>query len=420
MDPCEASNFEESFAVLEPDIELQHVPRVGDIPLSASEEATLTALANAIAERLEINLKREFRAKSSIRCASYVDFFVPELFDIDQQSLVHVESFKIPVCDAQVDDPPSYQPPIPAIPSPPLTKAQIKAEYLELIMLWLIFLWSLLSQGFRLVKSAIPYNWDDSALDLRDYGVNITDDVRDICGQDEVEVYADPVPPDKSSSPHCEPIDFKISLYSEPMNIDLQDIFLYPISISEPNHLLIFDADLKSLLCHGPSFQQDMRKFFISFEPSTESPSHNEPFKRAESQPFSSCARYVDYFVSQVFESSLERVPKSDEVSEHVPESGDDPPSYQESELASKSDFVSTNHRKKAKYFSFILDAFQVSLKSLSRLVFESTPKVEASDAIHHSPTDESELGGRQSLLSIPIIATEVPEDPVPPDKTGC
>jgi hypothetical protein len=202
-----ASNFEEPLAVLEPDIELQRVPRVGDIPLSASEEATLTAFANAIAERLEINLKRESRAKSSIRCASYIDFFVPELFDMDEQYQAHVASFKIPVCDVQVDDPPSYQPSIPAIPSPPLTKAQIKAEYLELIVLGLIFLWSLLSQGFRFVKSAIPYICEDSALELRDYAVEITHGARDICGQDEVEVYADPMPPDKSFSPHCEPID---------------------------------------------------------------------------------------------------------------------------------------------------------------------------------------------------------------------
>jgi hypothetical protein len=131
--PCaarveESSNFEEPLAVLVLDIELQRFPQVGDIPLSASEEVTLTAFVNAIAERLEINLKRESRAKSSLRCASYIDFFVPELFDMDEQYQAHVELFKIPVCDVQVDDPPSYQPPIPAILSPPLTKAQTKAE----------------------------------------------------------------------------------------------------------------------------------------------------------------------------------------------------------------------------------------------------------------------------------------------------
>ncbi|KAJ7366308.1 hypothetical protein DFH08DRAFT_833966 [Mycena albidolilacea] len=352
-------------------------------------------------------------------CASYVDYFVPQLFEANPEPVDQ------PVGVAEVpepDDPPSYQLPIPAIPSPPITKPQIKAEYLELIVLWLIFFWSLLLQGFRFVKSVIPYKCEDSALELRDYTVDITHDARDICSQDEVEFNADPVPPDKSFSPHCEPIDYKFSLYSESTNIDLQNIVLSPIPISEPDHLLIFDAHSKSLLRHGPMIQHDLRKYFIPFKPSTEPPSNNEPFKRAESQPFSSCARYVEFFVSQVLESSLQRVPKSDEVSEHVPESGDDPPSYQESELASKADFVSTNHRKKAEYFSFISEAFQVSLKSLSRLVFRAnSPYTVARSQSNSTLVFEStpEVEASESLRSIPIIATEIPEDPVPPDKSG-
>ncbi|KAJ7791519.1 hypothetical protein B0H14DRAFT_2624898 [Mycena olivaceomarginata] len=85
-----------------------------------------------------------------IPCASYIDFFVPELFDIQPTLPVR----ELTDLSAPEDDPHSYQPSA-SISSSQTTQAEIKAEYLQFVVVSIMWCWRLVWQGFWLLKTAL-------------------------------------------------------------------------------------------------------------------------------------------------------------------------------------------------------------------------------------------------------------------------
>ncbi|KAF8132684.1 hypothetical protein K438DRAFT_1787871 [Mycena galopus ATCC 62051] len=183
------------------------------------------------------------------------------------------------------NDPPSYQPSA-SISSLQSTQAEIKAEYLQFIVVWIMLGWRIVSQGFWLLKTALR------VIVLEGFASEIANSVvidsSDFTGNsrefadDSIDSFAEPVPPDKSF--HSDPlIHSKNSSDSELMNAGSQDTNdLFPTS----PHIQFIELDYSpkntdsdSVHSHEHDFQHDLRKSFISFEPSTEYPSNHEPFK---------------------------------------------------------------------------------------------------------------------------------------------
>ncbi|KAF8131741.1 hypothetical protein K438DRAFT_1788205 [Mycena galopus ATCC 62051] len=186
---------------------------------------------------------------------------------------------------APENDPPSYQPSA-SISSLQSTQAEIKAEYLQFIVVWIMLGWRIVSQGFWLLKTALR------VIVLEGFASKIANSVvidsSDFTGNsrefadDSIDSFAEPVPPDKSF--HSDPlIHSKNSSDSELMNAGSQDTNdLFPTS----PHIQFIELDYSpkntdsdSVHSHEHDFQHDLRKSFISFEPSTEYPSNHEPFQ---------------------------------------------------------------------------------------------------------------------------------------------
>jgi hypothetical protein len=212
--------------------------------------------------------------------------------------------------------------------------------------------WEFVFSGFCSIKSAIqPLFCDDSVPEIPDPAVidscEPMDDDRDFCGQDRIDIFAEPVPPDKSFSSHFDLfVHPERSLDSELTDIVVQDIADFSTALP---HVQAIKLDNPPEATYSDSvhyceqdFQHDLRKYFISFEPSTEHPSNHELFIGAEHQPFFPCACYVDYFVPQLFELSSQSFHATNRLSDRIileecPEPEDDPPSYQESISSSES-----------------------------------------------------------------------------------
>ncbi|KAJ7488409.1 hypothetical protein FB451DRAFT_1529777 [Mycena latifolia] len=167
-------------------------------------------------------------------------------------------------------------------------------------------------------------------------------------------------------------------------------------------------------------FQHDLRTPVISFEPYTEHPSNPEPFKRAESQPFTYSASYVDYFVPELFELKPESPIEHDQVVEPPVSLGrsepeEDPPSYQES-IRPLPSFASLNHRLKAKCLCGILLWISLCFRSFSSVLFDP---VQAFFRFSSQELELTELDltkhGLQGLQGQDDL--ENIKEPVPPDK---
>jgi hypothetical protein len=179
---------------------------------------------------------------SSVPCTSYVDFFVPGLFDIETEMRA-CYSHEFSDSGAPDDDPPSHRSSISASMSRfPFAQVRIKAEYLQFIISWLVLCWRLVFQGFCSIRSAIqPLFCDDSVAEIPD-PVAIDswepmDDDRDFCGQDSIDIFAEPVPPDKSFSSHFDLfVHLRSSLDSELTDIVVQDIADFSSPTSRSSH----------------------------------------------------------------------------------------------------------------------------------------------------------------------------------------
>jgi hypothetical protein len=152
------------------------------------------------------------------------------------------------------------------------------------------------------------------------------------CGQENVDIHADPVPPDKS--PLFDPFSCRTKLFDVNLTcLSVQDgSTTRPAIQTTEQYQAGDDMTSRSGNSHLHVSQRKLCKPFIFFEPSTEYPSNHEPFKRAEQQPFSSCTFYVDD--SQLSEQNSTFVHEVKQVCERLipvkcPEPEDDPPSYQ-------------------------------------------------------------------------------------------
>jgi hypothetical protein len=86
----------------------------------------------------------------------------------------------------------------------PFAQVQIKAEYFKFIISGLVLCWNLFFQGLYSIKPAIqPPFCDDSVPEIPDpVGIDFCepmDDDWDFYGQESVDIFYEPVPPDKSS-----------------------------------------------------------------------------------------------------------------------------------------------------------------------------------------------------------------------------
>ncbi|KAJ7099648.1 hypothetical protein C8R44DRAFT_888357 [Mycena epipterygia] len=378
----------------------------------------------------------------SIPCSSYVDLFVPELFDI--QTDIHVrEPAEFAYFGTPDDDPPGYPRFIAtSMSSFSFAQVQMKAEYLQFIIPWLLLCWNLLSRVFfRVVTALRAFVHDNSTseADLEQDFVAIepcspTDDAPDFRGQDSVEISCEPVPPDKSlrcfnPEPH---IHSKNSSDSELMYASLQDTndpFPTPpqVQVIERDHPpRNTDSDLVHQ--HEQNFQHDLRKSFISFEPSTEYPSNNEPFKRAESQHFLPCASYVDYFVPELFEPIVVCASISDRAPAESTHPEDDPPSYEQSISTPQSSFAYARPRLKAEYLRLIPCSISLYLDSVLRLLFkilsrfsvinEDVPNINLHLHVEDKHVDLRDAVPHSEKLSTQET-TEIPEEPVTADENS-
>jgi hypothetical protein len=265
-----------------------------------------------------------------IPCTSYIDFFVPELFDI-QPTLPVRESTDL---SAREGDPPSYQPSA-SISSLQSTQAEIKAEYLQFIVVWIMLCWRIVSQGFWLLKAALR------VLVHEGFASEIANSVVIDSGEfadDSIDSFAEPRPPDKIVYSYFHSFIHTKGLLIKDIVQDTQHSSpSSQVQATElDNSLNVTDSDL--IQNHRQDFHHAKCKPFISFsfEPITEHPSNYEPFKRAEIQPFSPCTCYVDYFVPQLFEPIPESFNHENRIFDQVvpvqcPQPEDDPPSYQDS-----------------------------------------------------------------------------------------
>jgi hypothetical protein len=395
--------------------------------------------ANSKSEAL-VSQRADDESPPFIPCASYIDFFVPELFDI-QPTLPVRESTDL---SAPEDDPHSYQSSA-SISSSQSTQAEIKAEYLQSIVVWIMWYWRLVWQGFWMLKTALR------VLVHEGFASEIVNSVViDSCeftdnpcefADDCIDGFAEPVPPDKILHSHLDSFLRSENLSIKDIVQDTQRSSPFPqvqaTELDDP--LNIADSDL--IQSHRQDFQHDKCKPFISFEPITEHPSNYEPFKRAEHQSFFPCASYVDYFVPQLFEPSSEPVSSPNRVFEQIvpagcPEPDDDPPSYQESVILAESSFVSSNHRKKAEYPPLIFTHPIARLKSFFRDIL-GVPGVFAIARSQLNPTrvrepTDNRYAAERTIREHPAVlqtsrresvhlrkatAAEIPEKAVPPDK---
>ncbi|KAJ7201935.1 hypothetical protein B0H12DRAFT_1080921 [Mycena haematopus] len=126
-----------------------------------------------------------------------------------------------------------------------------------------------------------------------------------------------------------------------------------------------------------------------------------------------------DFSVPELLESVLEPVLRCTDSSTR-PDPGDEPPSYQDSILALKSDFASSNHRKKAESTHHFLVQFILRLKSFSSSAFVLHRLF---SSLYLFPGTARVLGPNKSLEASSLHvgpAAELPDAAVPPDKIPC
>ncbi|KAJ7853248.1 hypothetical protein B0H13DRAFT_1904230 [Mycena leptocephala] len=203
---------------------------VPELPASKSTELVCAGAEVNSSKKSHDFQHKIVESSSSVPRISYVNFFVPGLFDIEPEMRA-CHSHEFSNSGAPDDDLPSHRPSISASTSSfPFVQVRIKAEYLQFIISWLVLCWRLVLQGFCSIKSAIqPPFCDDSVPEIPDPVVidscEPMDDDRDFCGQDSIDIFAEPVPPDKSFSSHLYLfVHPRSSLDSELTDIVVQDI----------------------------------------------------------------------------------------------------------------------------------------------------------------------------------------------------
>ncbi|KAJ7861605.1 hypothetical protein B0H13DRAFT_1900445 [Mycena leptocephala] len=373
-------------------------------------------------------------SKSFFSDASYVDYFVPELFDVENAESTS-ESVEFTDFCAPGDDPPSYQPSTAASKSSfPFTQPQIRAEYLYFIVSWIFGCLNLLAQGLFRVLSILPVFIQDEP-DLEPHpeqdlrliqSCEPFNDALDVRRQDCVGLLAEPVPPDKSLFTQ------NSDTFKEPYDSTLTSSLLQSFKDRFRREANELSHALDRTESHSDN--QNDRKSYIFFEPSTELLSNHEPFKRAEPQSFSSCASYTDYFEADSFESNSQSIPQVDQSPERTPsaaspEPEDDPPSYQESISSSKSSFGHAHPHTRAKCLINILLWMFACWQFCSRYIFRVTLQFqgyigENSNSEAQRDSDEVEsIELCEDTHSAPDFSdqdgVEIRAEPIPPDKSS-
>ncbi|KAF8177797.1 hypothetical protein K438DRAFT_1769895 [Mycena galopus ATCC 62051] len=264
----------------------------------------------------------------NVESASFVDFFVPELFDIPVDTDVGNSSGS--AVHTPGDSLPSHRETTSEVMSRfSFARAYMKAEYLQLIISFFVVCFNVFCCAFwpvKLALQAFAHCDNDSdgifeaeetpskSCDAKSHSTSYSSDPQ---SQDRVDFSAEPVPPDK-----CFHFDDSLHL-NQVFSLELTRPHLQDISIAPPG--------VPAIELNQPQNSHDsQRKFckpFISFEPSTNQPSNHEPYKRAEFQPFYPCTFDVDelqYFEScRDFTQAVTRI-----IPVRSPEPEDDPPSY--------------------------------------------------------------------------------------------
>ncbi|KAJ6525404.1 hypothetical protein B0H19DRAFT_1084952 [Mycena capillaripes] len=268
-----------------------------------------------------------------------------------------------------------------AVPSDKHSKnigARVEAEYLQIILSWIFVCLNLLFQGFSMCISTLRSGiQEDSSSDilLGFYDELVepyeaADDPADFCEQEDIESRGETIPPDNNFTLNSDP--FTRSEYSFDSKLThgvFQEVDNRPTTAPE------FEPD--SDRHHLSDRQHNLRKPFISFEPSIDETRNHEPFERAESQSFFPCACYVDYPPLRPCEASSESTPEPDQVFEEIiaPVTDAVPPNK---------DSASIRIRFEAEYLQFIASSiFAWWLNSFSRARFT------LKSPVHADPQDD-------------------------------
>ncbi|KAJ6539933.1 hypothetical protein B0H10DRAFT_2394147, partial [Mycena sp. CBHHK59/15] len=187
-------------------------------------------------------------AEPFFSCASYVDYFMPELFESDSEFCIPqdrvFESIVPTECPEPEDDPPSYQESISLTPPSPehLCRGN-NAEYIQNIVSYIAACWQFVFRalyGFALVFYGFsrPHGQSNTVRDSEhatkhEEAPNISKDEfteldmcnhndTDVRGLDDIEILADIVPPDKSfhSFQNIDSFHFTEYIYSPGENDD--------------------------------------------------------------------------------------------------------------------------------------------------------------------------------------------------------
>ncbi|KAJ6546026.1 hypothetical protein DFH09DRAFT_1321269 [Mycena vulgaris] len=155
-------------------------------------------------------------------CASYVDYFVPELFELNSDCVSKTDLHPLERIEPE-DDPPSYEQSI-STPHSSFTYARprLKAEYLRFILSSIsAYLDSVLLLLFEILSKFSVINQDAPSIDIQFSTENEFSDFRDaaphtvkLSTQKIAEIHAEPVPPDKNSKSTCRGLSSQFHLES--------------------------------------------------------------------------------------------------------------------------------------------------------------------------------------------------------------
>ncbi|KAJ6481533.1 hypothetical protein C8R47DRAFT_590684 [Mycena vitilis] len=137
------------------------------------------------------------RAEPFFSCASYVDYFVPELFELESEICSGEPPHPTDIYSAD-DAPPSYQESMSAPTSRVVYgRPRIKAEFTSLISTWMFVCLSLLARGFcTMISTARAFVFEKVHFEIQ---VLSFCKPRDDIGSTAIKIIEDDVPPDKTS-----------------------------------------------------------------------------------------------------------------------------------------------------------------------------------------------------------------------------
>ncbi|KAF7342360.1 hypothetical protein MVEN_01824600 [Mycena venus] len=145
-------------------------------------------------------------SRFSVPHACYVDFFVPELFDIQADIRIH-EPAEFPYRGPPENVPPGYHWfVLTLVSSFSYMQVRIKAEYLPLTFTWIMLCWKLISEGLWLIMTAFRVLVHEGFTSEIVNSVVIDSSELtgnpDEFGDGNIDVFAEPAPPDKILHSH--------------------------------------------------------------------------------------------------------------------------------------------------------------------------------------------------------------------------